>query len=137
MSNDPTPFQAWRGMVLSFRDDTDVERAFVDGILHLMAVLTDPEYDGGMPTAEQVEAIARRIDEKRTAGKPAYVDGHGGPHIVKYNLSVDRPYFYFIGPPVGRTVLSISVEYDDPLCADRAALSLADALELGAWKGET
>lgn len=65
MSQPPTPFQSWRGMVLSFRDDTELERAFVDGILHVLARFSDPEYDKGLPTAEQVEWIVQGVDERR------------------------------------------------------------------------
>jgi hypothetical protein len=51
----------------SYRDDTAVERAYVDGILHALAVLTDPEYTLGLPTAEDVVRIEQRIDGNREA----------------------------------------------------------------------
>lgn len=53
----------WR--LLSYRDETPLERAFVDGILHALAGLSDPDYPLGLPTAAEVEEIARQVDLRR------------------------------------------------------------------------
>lgn len=66
-----TAAQFWR--LLSYRDDTPTERAFVDGILHTLTMLADPDYDLELPIAEQVEQIAQRIDTRRAARGQARV----------------------------------------------------------------
>lgn len=59
--------------------------------------------------------------------------GHGGPHVCEWSLETVRSSYLLAGPPVVRTTLRLVVEYDDPVCADRAASEVTALLRMGDW----
>lgn len=71
--------------------------------------------------------LAADIAEGDTPG------GHGGPHVCEWGLETVRSAYLLAGPPVGRTTLRLAVEYDDPVCADRAASEVTALLRMGDW----
>lgn len=78
----------WR--LLSYRNDTPLERAFVEGILHTLAELTDPCYTLGLPTAAEVEEIARQVDQRR-ARRDAECELAEGDQEPSYAEKVNAP----------------------------------------------
>lgn len=61
------------------------------------------------------------------------LDGHGGPHVIEWHLDTARSAFLLTGPPIGRTELRLAVTYDDPVCADRAAVEATALLRMRDW----